>query len=108
MKQEECHLLFKMSAPEKLFISSALLLLVLCSAPIVQAFALVGGEGDYHLIHLDAMIAANALHLPTINGYSSSCPPAFKHIFHQPTRESVLKWAGNHKIYGKNVLILER
>jgi hypothetical protein len=40
VKQEECHLLVKMSAPERLHISSALL--VLLFAPIVQAFALVG------------------------------------------------------------------
>jgi len=59
-------------------------------------------------VHLDAMIASNYLDIPTINGYSSTCPRQFGSFFNYNTFEGLSNWLKYNDLKRNQILIIER
>lgn len=73
-----------------------------------SAFAIVGGHEEIYLMQLDAMLASNHVHLPTVNGYSSNCPPELGEFYLQMNNAGLQKWLELNNIDTSKVLIIER
>lgn len=73
--------------------------------PLHRAFAVIGP--DALEAHLDAMTASLYTDLPTINGYSSSCPGDFGSFFLKTDYEGLNKWLQSNNFDEKEVLILK-
>ena len=69
-----------------------------------QAFAIIGSNALEN--HLDAMTASLYTDLPTINGYSSSCPSNFGSFFSKTDSTGLNKWLKSNNMKGEEVLIL--
>ena len=72
------------------------------------AFAVLDGKEQFFLTQLDAMVASNYVHLPTVNGYSSGCPGEFGEFFSNVNEEGLMKWLNFKEIDSSKVLILRR
>lgn len=69
-----------------------------------RAFAIIGSNALEN--HLDAMTASLYTNLPTINGYSSSCPGDFGSFFLKTDSIGLNKWLKSNNIDKEEVLIL--
>lgn len=58
--------------------------------------------------HLDAMLVAQELGIPTVNGYSSYCPEAFCVFYSDCSEKGLKQWIENHQLSLDNMLIIER
>lgn len=58
-----------------------------------QALAyLPDGTEPVYITQMDMMLAAQELGIPTVNGYSSNCPPAFGNFFLKEDESSLREW----------------
>ncbi len=74
----------------------------------VKAVALIDTTAPVFVNHLDIMMAAQSVGLPTINGYSSYCPDAFGVFFLNASEDGLNKWITNKHLKQEDVLILKR
>lgn len=72
------------------------------------AFAIIDPNNAFFINQIDGMIATNYVGLPTINGYSSSCPGEFGEFFGNNNREGLMRWLNYNQIDSSSVLIIER
>lgn len=72
------------------------------------AFAVLDGKEEFYLTQLDAMVASNYVHLPTVNGYSSGCPGEFGEFFSNVNEQGLMKWLDFKNIDSTKVLIIRR
>lgn len=75
------------------------------------AFAIINDGtdiGETSMSHIDAMNAAIDNHIPTINGYSSSCTGEFWRFMGQNTNENLQFWLSHNGIDSSKVLIIDR
>ncbi len=56
--------------------------------------------------HIDAMLLSQTINLPTVNGYSGTCPGLICEFINQLDTTSLYKWTNENKINKKDVLIL--
>ncbi|MGL4599826.1 MAG: hypothetical protein ACRCYO_20045 [Bacteroidia bacterium] len=68
--------------------------------------ALVDTQDPAYISHIDMMLAAQALHLRTINGYSSYCADAYGTYFLNCSSVGLNQWIQNQNIDKKNILII--
>ncbi len=64
------------------------------------------GKDPVFVSQLDMMIAAQGLGIQTVNGYSSSCPPAFGDFFLMENQKGLDKWLLKENVTPGDVLIL--
>ncbi len=67
---------------------------------------LPGGNEPVFKTQLDMMIVAQDLGVNCVNGYSSSCPPAFGLFFLKEHEEGLNKWLEETKTDSKDILIM--
>jgi len=72
------------------------------------AFAIIDSKEDAHITHIDAMIASLELNIPTINGYSSSCPSEFGDFFNNDSKKGLNHWLRENNIDNTELLVLYR
>ncbi len=73
-----------------------------------DAFAILDTETNSFETHIEAMQAALALQLPTINGYSSTGPVELGPFFRNVDYPSLKKWLDFNGINEEKVLIIQR
>jgi len=56
--------------------------------------------------HIDAMLLSQAINLPTVNGYSATCPGPICNFINQLDTTSLYQWTSANNINKKDVLIL--
>ncbi|NVK63692.1 MAG: hypothetical protein HWE22_03855 [Flavobacteriales bacterium] len=76
--------------------------------PSHEAYAILNSDEDFFLTQIDGMTATNYIGLPTVNGYSSSCLPAFAPFYYKADNESLQFWLKSNDIDSAKVLIIER
>lgn len=76
--------------------------------PEHEAFAILNDKEDTYITQIDGMVASNYIDIPTVNGYSSGCPPEFAPFFHEAKNESLQSWLTSSKIDSSTVLIIQR
>lgn len=72
-----------------------------------QAFAVINSNQPAVYTHVEAMMCSAILDLPTVNGYSSSCPGGFGEFFVKASRNGLDTWLEHEKLNPEKVLILE-
>lgn len=74
------------------------------------AFVIIDPNNAFFINQIDGMIATNYVGLPTINGYSSSCPGEFGEFFGNNNRAGLDRWLNFNKMKldSTKVLIIER
>jgi hypothetical protein len=73
-----------------------------------KAFAIINPNEKNYITHIDAMTASFYVGLPTINGYTSTCPNDFGNFFDNVNREGFNFWIEKNGIKPEDVLILEK
>jgi hypothetical protein len=59
-----------------------------------------------YIDQLDMMIAAQQMHIPTVNGYSSSCPPDFGPFFIKCDDVGLKNWLDKNKIAPEHIYFI--
>ena len=73
----------------------------------IKSVALIDTSGQAFVKHLDMMLAAQSIGLPTINGYSSYCPEAFGEFFLDVSEEALNTWVKSQNLKPEEILILK-
>lgn len=76
--------------------------------PHHRAFAWIRTDQTPCYNHLDAMMASLHTDLPTVNGYSSTCPDAFGEFFNMDTQAGLERWLMHNNINPRFILILNK
>ena len=73
-----------------------------------EAFAIVDTTQANFLTHIDAMNASLYTDVPTVNGYSSSCPGDFGLFFGRPDEVGLRSWIESRKLDSNKIKVIHR
>ena len=73
-----------------------------------KAFAIIDTTDAFFVTQIDGMIASNYIDLPTVNGYSSSCPGEFGEFFANVSTSGLDRWLTHNQIKREDILVVYR
>lgn len=73
-----------------------------------QAFAVIDTTEAFFISQIDGMIASNYIDLPTVNGYSSSCPGEFGEFFANVNDAGLDRWLKHNQLKREDILVVYR